>query len=358
MNAGEIWWRQIGTSLRFLSEVTKCLRDCRSAVLQMPRTFPWRRTFYDEIDLRRTAFGGERRLVRISWEEGAEPDRFVMDALCSEAERANYFPGMGRAEYLAMQEEAELNEYDVWVTGIHEKRELVKWLGFVGAYVRTARREASLDRRAVFVLEYDGGETDPDCVERIDYRVRTYDCRVFALEATAALRSSPLPAYQAELALCISKEDPELCAALLRTGEQLMIEPVKTAQRTITGQRSADGSAFREQSEKQLEAAVWRAELGLLFPILERYRMAFIAANEAQLRLHLPISNSDGDRITDPYDLELGSLAYLLSTCAGFSQQDAKMLRRCRKARNLLAHSKPVPYAEAKHVFALEQEEM
>ncbi len=56
MNAENIWWGQIGNSLRLLARVTECLRDHQSAVLSMPTRFPWKERFYREIDVRRAPY--------------------------------------------------------------------------------------------------------------------------------------------------------------------------------------------------------------------------------------------------------------------------------------------------------------
>ena len=67
MNAGAVWWGQIGNSLRLLSRVTESLRDHRTTLLQFPAHLPWRERFEEEIDLRRTAFSMDRRLRRLAW---------------------------------------------------------------------------------------------------------------------------------------------------------------------------------------------------------------------------------------------------------------------------------------------------
>ena len=210
MNPGSIWWGQIGNSLRLLTKVTNNLRDCQSAVLQVPQDLPWRQDFYEAIDIRRSSFGGERRMVRLTWENGKEPGEFVLDELCSNRVRADYWPGQTYAEYLGSKSELLMNDYYVWVTGIHSKADVSKWGEFVSQYHNVAKQ---LDSSAVFVLEYDGPNTDVPGVEKIVYTVENYDCRVFSLEAAAVLGNTELRNYQAELALSICDNNPELCFA-------------------------------------------------------------------------------------------------------------------------------------------------
>ena len=351
MNAGAIWWGQIGNSLRLLTKVTNALRDCHSAVLQVPSNVPWRQDFYETIDIRRSAFSGERRLVRLQWEENADPGEFVLDELCSKATQAEYWPGLTFAEYLASLDDIVLNDYYVWITGIHNKSDLVKWVEFLTQYIQYADQ---LDQRAIFVLEYDGAQTDISGVEKVVYSVEDYDCRVFCLEAAAALCNSDLRTYQAELALCIGGNNPELSSALLERGSKLLLDPVTTATDVMVSGYSSDGVPFAIESEQKISSAAWKAAIGLLFPILEQYRLDFISDHELALARHLPISNSNGDRITDPYDLEIGSIQYIVGSASKeFSLSEVENIRLCRKTRNLLAHNKPVPYTDVKKILDL-----
>ena len=351
MNPGAIWWGQIGNSLRLLTKVTNCLRDCRSAVLQVPQSFPWRHDFYEAVDTRRSAFSGERRLIRLPWEEAADPGEFVLRELCSGEVRAEYWPGQTYAAYLGSLGDIVLNEYYVWVTGIHRKADIGKWAEFVSQYVRHSEE---LEQRAVFLLEYDGAQWDPSGMETIPYSVENYDCRVFCLETAAALGNTTLRDYQAELALCIGEGDPELCAALLSTGKELLSDPIKTTQRITSEEVNSEGKYYRQKTEQQISSAAWNAAIVLLFPALEHYRMGFVAKHEAVLSRHLPISNSNGDRVTDPYDLEIGAIYYIIGTSEReFTALEADNIRLCRKARNLLAHNRPLPYSDVLKIAAL-----
>lgn len=344
MNGGSIWWGQIGNSLRFLAKVTNVLRDCRSAVLQVPGSLPWRQEFYEAVDLRRASFSGERRLMRLEWTAGKVPGEFVLEELCSDRVRAAYWPGRTCAAYLGSLEDILLNDYYVWITGIHSKAELIKWTDFVSQYDKAAEK---MEKRGVFLLEYDGPAVDVSGLVKIVYTVEGYDCRVFCLEMAAALQNSDIRGYQAELALTIGRGEPELCAALLRTGTALLEEPVGITREVLRTGLTSEGRPFPEMTEPEIERGVWKAAMVLLFPILEQFRSDFIAAHETELARHLPISNSNGDRITDPRDLELGALQYIVSNArAGFPAREVETVRLCRKARNLLAHNRTVPYQD------------
>lgn len=353
MSPGMIWWGQIGNSLRLLSRIANDLRDRRSAVLRVPRRLPWRAAFYEAVDLRRSSFGGERRLRRLPWEEGADPGAYILDKLCSERVRADYWPGQTYGAYLGSRDDIVLCDYYVWITGIRRKRDLFQWLEFVTQY-RQAAKQA--EQSAVFILECEETVADAAGMDVIDYSVEHYDCRVFALETANALCAGELRAYQAELALSLAGNDPELCCALLREGERLLQDPVRTALEVCRTAVSSSGEPFPLPEEQEAASAAWEAAVVLLFPVLERFRMDFIKRFDEELRRHLPIHNSNGDVVQDPQDLEIGPLYHIVTACSkAFSPAMVEAIRLCRNARNLLAHNKLVPYEDVRRLLTLEK---
>lgn len=348
MNPGEIWWGQIGNSLRFLTSVTNTLRDCHSAVLQVPQTFPWRQEFYAAVDVRRAGFCAERRLVRLPWEGDEDPGAFVLNEFCTSRTRADYWPGQSYAAYLASKDDIVLNDYYVWIAGIHNKADIVKWADFVSQY---SHYSDHTEQRAIFILEYDGPGVDTPSVDRLVYNVENYDCRVFALEASSDLANTNLRNYQAELAICVSGGNPELCYELLAAGNEFLKYPNETTTGVIAKKHNSNGTQYAPMSEMQIQSATWEASIVFLFPILERYRMEFVKENSSALKLHLPINNSNGDSVTDPFDLEIGILCYITSNdTRHFADADIVTLRLCRKIRNLLAHNKTPSYSDILHI--------
>lgn len=348
MNPGAIWWGQIGTSLKFIESVSNRLRDCRSAVLRVPRRFPWRQDFYASIDLHRTAFSGERRLMRLSWREGTAPGEFILDELCSNKVRADYWPGQSYAAYLGSKGDILLCDYYIWVKDIHTRADIERWVEFVTEYERCS---AALERAATFIIEYDGEKVPSSELPLIPFCIQNYDCRVFSLETAAELHNTNLPDYQAELALHLANGDPEFCFALLQAGERLLREPVKTAMGVSKNNCAVSDLPAEPLDESLANSAAWKASLVLLFPALERYRIHIVDKYKDELRNHLPISNSYGEQVTDPEDLEINALSYLSAACHIFSPTEVKHLRLCRHVRNSLAHNKYVPFEEAAQVL-------
>ncbi|MBQ6206984.1 MAG: hypothetical protein IJK52_07865 [Oscillospiraceae bacterium] len=352
MNAADIWWGQIGNSLRLLGRVTLCLRDHKSAVLAMPTRFPWKERFYREIDIRRAPYSVNRRLKRIAWPGRGDPGHFVLTTLCPLDVQADYWPGQTYGEYLGSRRNLAINDYDIWVTGVHSKADLTKWADFVTRYHAAAK---DAEPHAAFFIEYDGPDMKPGNVERISCQVERYDCRVFCLEMAAELSGTPLRDYQAELALSIGGSQPELCAALLETGDRLLDDPISTARQVLDAARDSYGNRFAPRTETELNSAVWLAAVALLFPLMERYRIDFIERHKMELYRFLPISNSNGDEVTEPFDLEIGALCYIIANLRVhlFTPAEVSGLRLCRRIRNQLAHNKPADRADVEAVMSL-----
>lgn len=351
MNPGMIWWRRLGSSLRLIESISEAFEDCRSTVLKVPASLPWRADFDDAVNNQCAPFAANKALERRRWEENAEPGEYLLREFCSEAERAAYYPAMSYAQYLAEQDDISLNSYYIWVEGIHSKADLVKWADFVSQYTAYAAQPA---QGAVFILEYDGPDVEPAGVNKVTYAVKNHDCRVFALEAAEDLANSALRTFQAELALCVSGGDPELCCELLTAGEKFLKNPAQTAEAVIGGGCASDGTPFAPLDEDRLASRAWEATVIHLFPVLERCRMDLIRRNADALNRKLPINNSNGERVDNVFDLELSGLFFIGNhDHAVFSGSDFGNLQLCRDARNLLAHNKIPSYSEIKTLLNL-----
>ena len=351
MNAGSIWWEQIGTSLRFVDSIVRHMSDGDPAVIHLRSDIPWRQRFYECIDFRRTSFSGDRRLRRLKWENGMNPGEFVLSHLCSPEVQANYWPGKTYAEYLAEKDDIPLSDYFVWITDIFESEDLENWIDFVNQYMK---HQDGYSHRAIFVLEYSGCELESKDIDVVTYSVEKYDCFVFSLESVSSMQNTDLPSYQAELAYGIVGRDPELCHELLKTGKKLLQDPVKTALSVGESSMTSEGKQFSKMNEKKVSSAAWNASVVQFFPVIERFRMTITERYKKELKSRLPVKNSNGEYINDPLDLEIGALYFLLKKHKGLvSYGDWQNVSFCREARNLLAHNKAISYDDAKTLLSL-----
>lgn len=350
MNQARIWWRQVGSSLRLSQAVVQKVYGETSFVLRLPRRLPWQDAFYDNMHDRLSSLCAERT-VRFLDCDGTDPGRQVLEELCSEQVRTEYWPGQSCAAYLAGLSELTLNQLYVWVRGIQNAAQLERWRNFAAEY---AAAPGDPDApRPLFVLEYRTDHAGQAKEDAVGYGITAGDCQVFCLEAAALMPDLPTE-YLAALAQSVGDGDPELCGALIRAGGAFLAEPVRAARQILRENRAESGAAFDPADDDTLRLRVWRAQITVLFAGVEERRLDYIRANEARLRAWMPTPDDRGALIRDPYDLEFGNLFYMTRRPdTAFTRQEAEMIDLCRDVRNLLAHNEPVPWDKVRAFLGL-----
>ncbi len=343
MSLSRIWWRQVGRSLRLCQAVEDRLYAETSLVLRLPKCLPWEEEFYEDMKDRLSALQAQR-MVRFLSCNGRRPGDQILEELCSEDVRTGYWPGQSCEEYLAGLPDLTLNQMYVWVRQITTPGQLEHWRHFAVRYREAAARLTPDSPHALFVLEY---RTDhPESAgEEIAYAPTAGDCQVFCLEAAALQEGLPTD-YLATLAQCVGAGDPELSARLIREGRPFLEDPVGTARRVLGESGTAPGQDI-------LHLRVWRAQIMVLFALVEEKRLGYIRANEDRLRAWLPTPAENGAQINDPYDLEFGNLFYMTRRGdTAFTRQETEQITLCRDVRNLLAHNELVPCDKALRLLA------
>ena len=350
MNGGSIWWEQLGASRRFVEQIQKHMEAAESVVLHIPATLPWKAAFYTMIDLRKASFSGDRQLQRLEWQPGEDPGSFVLDRLCTRVVRADYFPSQTCAEYLGSRDDILLCDYYVWVTGVDSREDLQSWAEFISVYNHCS---SSFTKRAIYIIEYSGPKVPSGQVIQLSFPMDHLDRQVFCLEFASAAQNTPQRDFQAEMALRVGGEDPELSALLIDSGEEFLKDPVSVTQSILQSKRRSDYSLFHQLTKEEICSAVWKANIVLLFPVLEQWRFNLISRYSEILRAHLPIANSNGDKITEPFDIEIGPLLFMAAQSQLFTKAEYEQLKLCRSVRNKLAHNQLVPYEEVCSVLSL-----
>jgi len=92
----------------------------------------------------------------------------------------------------------------------------------------------------------------------------------------------------------------------------------------------------------KFDKSLWTAQLQILFPIIENLRAFIIEKNFAEIEKALQEEEEYycEERVTDPYDAELGFLFYLSSKKHLFSYETHQNIQFLHDCRNLLAHLK------------------
>ena len=250
------------------------------------------------------------------------------------------------------------------------------WKSFLSEYESVSRTISPLSR-TVFVVKLVGTTAlNPPQPEHL-LSVRRYDGFVqkidmFLYTATVyADRSLGNVQKQLSVSLCaeLSQWDIQLCDLLAKLRFTRMLDPGQTlweyakdmAWDSISSMADRDAlwaegivheidgqdiyhSAFLawKSDERALNQRLWRAELAVLFPLMEEKRQSII--HQLNGVLQVPYIGSAGEKIENLRDLEIGHIyAQLQMKRASYLDDYRKQVGKLRILRNALAHLECVP---------------
>lgn len=337
MHSGEIWWTALPNNIAVREKISTAFIDEKSVCLLVGEgSVAWSRIFLNLLESSARSISGDRHFEVCEPPCGADPGEYLMEKFCTEADRTKYWFTQERADFLAELPTTVLHQRYVYVAGL-TKADCEKWVDFVNKYTQQCEGRS----HAVFVLECHKSEMQQkQGLEYINYGKNTtdHDCFIFCLATVSTLEcSGSEESYIAQLAANLADGDIELAGELAINGIELAAKPYTAAHRLISDKDN--------MLTDKVEKAVWDAQLKQLFPLLERFRSAFIKKYEHQLSSFLPIKNSFGERVDDVKDLELGAISFLSNRMI-IPPDDKLILDKCHNARNQLAHIKTVSYNE------------
>lgn len=344
------WWEKVNNPATFIADISAALREERSVCIEIGNnTLPWYETFLDHIRDEVHRLDSVRSFMCVEPPRGTDPGEFLMNRFCTEEEKSRYWPTKKISIFLAECTGTVMNRRYIYVKNIHGV-DCAAWQKFVQEY-----SSSSPDVKALFLLECDKADSSSEHLTVIPYKnyVTDYDDLIMCLSITSPLKCKGyLKSYIADVAEKIGNGDIELAGYLAQTGDILAVSPEKTVRDIL---RNMSRTAI---DPEQIKTAVWESQINLLFPLLERFRKQFANCKYYELKHFLPISNSLGEMVDNPNDLEIGTMYHIFgqhSNC--ISEDDFEWLKRCRNARNLLAHNDIVDFREltelCDHLFNL-----
>ena len=96
--------------------------------------------------------------------------------------------------------------------------------------------------------------------------------------------------------------------------------------------------SLAQDAQKHIDFLLWRAQVGVLFPLLEEERRACLQKYASLLKV--PHNTGQGSVINDREELELGHIHYQLYD--RIDRQELARLQLLRDVRNALAHQEVV----------------
>lgn len=338
----KVWWNHITKAHKFMEDIVKTAVEGKCVILSLPETVPWKNTLRDFVEDQLKLENSKNAMDYIPCPE-EEPGLFLLNRYCKKEKRASYRYGLTYAEFLGQCEDIVLNDRYIWVYDI-PKEKCDEWMDFIVEYNKNVRKKTP----AIFILEIQDGSSANKArkgIQRLafDQSISAYDR--FAFCALAASNNSTckdyLYPYLAELAASICKNDIELCAECVHAGNSFLNDPEETLNRIVSESYRSDGEKFSySKTPEELKTLIWEAQLKNVFPAIEKTRSYFIKRYAEGIKTALPFSNSYGQQVTTPEEVEIGMLIYLIGNgnIHLTSSNEYQEMERLRDARNKLAH--------------------
>lgn len=335
------WWCQVTNAVNFVNHAIKLVLEEKHLVLELPANLPWYSMMKQLIEegLRKSS---DRITERIA-DSPQKPGEYILEHFCKKEIRDEYRPSIGYATFLANCDNILLNERFVWITDIVEEH-CSEWAEFISDY---AKKSGGQNKRGVFILEARNGSKfkNKKGIEVLSFQeeVDTCDSLVFNMLATSQLKESDqIKKYLAELVSSIAGGDIELCAQCVckYKYKKFLSAPYETIKEIEQKEYRSNGERFLiDKNRDEIEKLVWKAQIKVLFPVIEEYRERFVSKYYDEIDRHLPISNTFGQEYTEPMEVELGTLYYMaVNGKIDVTEEEKKEVNLYKNARNNLAH--------------------
>ena len=375
--SSQIWWQEITGPRTFIANITEHLLDA-SVIVKVPDDLPWRHEMRQEIqsELREQYEYEEISVIIIDAEEEVGENTaigaFVLErfALGDVARQYRKKSGKSITQYI-IQKNVLQNDV-LWVKGITSET-VKRWLDFLLEFNACNSKKS----RIVLEIRDDIQYPEQNTVEEIDYSSYISDNNLQLFNSILLDRMPNITGawkrYLSALAACLCETDAEIAEYFLNEHAEQAGSPIsilKTiAQDSDYSRRgAADGSSHilslvRHKCTSQIERRIWKAQLQVLFPVVEAERINLIERIKHDLTAMISVREirQYGESIVNPYDFEWGTLFYAMKLTSingeyylkSLSKADREEIRRFRDYRNNLAHGDCCTVTQVSEILAV-----
>lgn len=348
MDTGKMWWKTMINPHRFINDISESVLDDKSVIVNLPDNLPWEQEFMDE--LAENLEQSTKTIRNSDVSSVGNAGEFLLGKFCSKQQKDEYWaPRQTPEEFLATNPVLTLNHQIVILDGISDKNAAM-WEKSVSRYMSSCDEQKE---HGVFVLlskankpikSLNPGLQSFSCSEYVN----GYDNLMLCLTIVSDLKISDWKKqYIAEAANLISGGNCELAGTLAEKGEQLIMSDFPDISELLKGKSN---ESFSELFEK-FKAAMWEAQIKIVFPIVERFRKKFIRKYDNSIKHYLKINNKiEGKIIKSPDELEIGHIYHMCGEHKFAEKVDFDMVCKMRDARNSISHWNPISYKELKEI--------
>lgn len=353
MNKAFVWWTLVNSAAALIEQIKNRVENRENVFISCENSLPWKDTFYELSRNALAEISSQRSLEFISAAGENDPGRFLMMRMCPASVRSEYWPDMTCAEFLSQRNDLILNNRIVWVKDVENDMLLEKWFEFISEYCRLSEEQSH--EHAIFIVEYVGKNVNkkpPSIINTIKFSATYFDRYIFALSMLSELSvESVIKQYVAELACSLCKDNVELCGLLAESGIKLAQNPNMCVKEQFEIGRS-DTSVFSDPGTDEIYSGILMAQIKIIFPVIEQFRLNFIKTHESIIRKNLPIVNSLNEKVEEPNELELSGLCSVSrSYMSGFTETEKSMLLKYRNYRNKLAHNGIIDWQDVEKIL-------
>lgn len=329
----EFWWNNITGAHVVVSKVADALLENKMVILKVPSDLPWRHSMRSSIQ---AAFQGRTDAIDVSISSidvvddnpnDLEPGRFLLQKYASPSISMGYREKskVSIQDYIAQKDV--IKNRIIWVKGL-DGANANKWMKFCKGFTPKSAAEG------LFVLEVHG-EIAPlggkfmeyidfsDCVS--SYDVQLFNSFVLNEDEGLAYGSDLWKRYISTTAAMVCDVDAEISEWLLREVDFRQESAIDGIGRIVEqGDFSRRGTEegsnhvlwlYRNNKNAELKHRVWASQVQVLFPIIEMERIELISKYRDEISKALADNHITqyGELISDPMEVELGSLCYMMS---------------------------------------------
>lgn len=350
MNMNELWWTTVPNSVRFTNDIVAAFNEGSSVIYSISEKCEWldtmRSTIKDKI------LSGVDKTHEVSGKMIGNhlPGEFLAETFVKKELRASYRTSIGYETFLTnIEKETSLIHSFIYLIDLSDKQ-VNDWLIFITKYNKLHKPNS---QKCKFIIEVKNDLPENHkgikLFRRSDY-LQNYDIAILCMMAMSSGKMNNIfREYATEIATLCSNNDPEFAAELIAKSDRLIVDTGAVIENTVSSAKRSSMEAFEEIED--VERKIWKAQLKVFFPLIERFRLYLIEKYKSAIPLYKYLTNMKGEEIKSIYDVELATLKWLCNNgemyINGDDHNDLKFFKECR---NDLAHLKTLSYDSLKRI--------
>ena len=375
----KIWWDEITGPQTLVRTLADNIQAAKSVILYVPDDLPWRRQM--RLSVERVLRGTDNELLIwcidcqtdcqqfIRQDGTVDVAGYLLHERAAPEVRSGYRKTSGMTIQQYMINNHVLQDRVIWVKGL-DKKQTKSWLDFCKDYSVHSQYDG------VFVIEsYEEIQSfSTESMTAINYLdfVSRYDALLFNNMMVAGIpKKEEWKSYIASAATMVCNLDVELAEALISSTDFTstnIAEAIIAIAHSDRFQNRYNAphldkdhplALVRDGRLSKIDKRIWKAQLQVLYPLLEIERVSFVEHYEAEIKEGFSLEYSDkygvrhkidqyGIELENPYDAEIGTIyrMHRLYTAGEYGkyllpiplESDRERLSLIHEIRNLLAH--------------------